>query len=805
MSEQPTRSLQGTPLAELLAADKATRAAAAAVDQWLDLYRRAAGETLSEPHLDLLLREALEAIARMLNADAVSLLLANEEGSELVSRAAFGLDREVELSISIPNGAGLSGPILATGEPRLVEDLTRINVLSQLLRSSGQRSYVGVPLSSGGRTFGVLHATRRQVSSFDQNDVELLRRFAEPIAAAIERVRLFEAERSARQLAERATERIRGLQRITAALVAAVTVTEVCEMIIREAVQGAIGDGERAIWMLRDSRLWLVAGFGASAEYPEIPLDPSLPAGEILREGVPLFVESRAELSRRWPALADGPTSSFAALPLLVEDRRLGVMAVGFRDEHHFAPDEREYLILVAEQAAIALARAESLEALQEARSIAESRREQLAFLAAASARLSGSLDLDVTLETVAELGVPRLTDRCALFLREDGKISKRVLAPELSGDEWRLFEETELSLSSPNGVGAVIRTGRAQYVKDMDDSMLAARSRSPAHLELLRKVGFGGALILPLRTRGRALGALAFVNRKGRAMDEETRALAEELAGRAATAIDNATSYAFESHVAHRLAQSLLPARLPTIKGLDLAVRYQAGSTGIDVGGDFYDVFEIGNEDYVVVIGDVQGKGVEAAAVTGLARHTVRASARSDTSPAGLLQRLNEAIVQNIVESGASIDRPGTSARLCTAAIIRLDRRGQAWSATVSCAGHPSPLLRRTDGKVESICGSGLLLGVRREVHYDETVIDLVPGSVLVMYTDGVTERHSDDHMFGSEGIAEVLRNIRDSASRITDDILEAALNHASRHEDDLVVLTIRVDQATSAQSDES
>jgi serine phosphatase RsbU (regulator of sigma subunit) len=547
--------------------------------------------------------------------------------------------------------------------------------------------------------------------------------------------------------------------------------------------------------MLRDSRLVLVAGFGESTQYPEIPLDPSLPAAENLEQGVPLFVESRAELSRRWPALARGPTSSFAALPLIVEDRRLGVMAVGFPDEHHFAPDEREYLTVVAEQAAIALARAESREALQEARSIAESRREQLDFLATASARLSRSLDLAVTLDTVAELGVPRLTDRCALFLLEDGKISKRVLAPDLSTDEWRLFDEAESSLSSRRGIGAVIRTARPEYIREIDDPMLVAAATSPEHLELLRKVGFGGLLILPLRTRGKTLGALAFVNRKGRVLDEETRSLAEELAGRAAVAIDNAARYQTESHIAHRLARSLLPARLPAIAGLDVAVRYQAGSAGIDVGGDFYDLFETGDGGFLVVIGDVQGKGVEAAALTGLARHTVRASARYDTSPAALLQRLNEAILLNIIESGASIDRPGTDARLCTAAMARLERRGPQWSATVSCAGHPSPLLRRTDGEVESICESALLLGVHEQPHYDEAVAELRPGSVLVLYTDGVSERHADDHMFGSEGIAEVLRNTNDSASQIADHIIEAALDHASRREDDLVVLVVKVE----------
>ena len=386
--------------------------------------------------------------------------------------------------------------------------------------------------------------------------------------------------------------------------------------------------------MLRDSRLLLVAGLGLSAEYPEIPLDPSLPAAENLREGVPLFVETRAELARRWPVLAGGTTSSFAGLPLIVEGQRLGVMAVAFREEHDFAPDEREYLSAVAEQAAAALARAQARTALREARDLAEARREQLDFLAKASERLSGSLNLDVTLQAVAELGVPRVTDRCALYLVEDATISKQVLAPQLTADESQLFEETGPTLLALSGVGAVIRTGRPEYIEEIDDRMLAAGANSPEHMDLLRRVGFGGLFIVPLRARGRTLGALAFVNRKGRPMRDGERLLAEELSARAAMAIDNALLYRTESHIARRLAQSLLPARLPTIEGFDMAVRCQTGTAGLEVGGDFYDVRRTGEDEFIVLIGDVQGKGVEAAAVTGLARHTVRACALSGTAP---------------------------------------------------------------------------------------------------------------------------------------------------------------------------
>ncbi|MGH8997116.1 MAG: GAF domain-containing protein, partial [Acidimicrobiales bacterium] len=708
MSDDP----KVTPISELLAADRAMRVATGRVDRWLEQHRRAAGRTLSEPQLDRLLHEALESIAKVLSADAVSLLLANDESTELVGRATFGLKREVDLTVSIPSGEGVSGPVLATGEPRFVEDLREVDILSDVLRSSDQRSYVGVPLSSGGQTFGVLHATRKRVSRFNERDAELLTRYAEPLAQAIERVRLFQAEREARaradaatREAERATIRVQGLQRITAALASAATVGDICEIIIDQAVpEGAVGDlGERAIWMLRDSRLLLVAGMGRSADFPEIPLEPTLPAAEILRDGTPLFVETKAEMARRWPALAGAPTVSFAGLPLIVDGERLGLMAVGFRSERTLDEGEREYLVAVAEQAAVALSRAIGREDLQAATHMAEVRREQLDFLAQASDRLAASLDLEVTLATVADMAVPRLTDRCALYLVEAGsRITRQVLGPRLTDEEWDLFQRGELSLTSVDGIGAVIRTGTKVYVRDVTDAMVQATARSPEHLALFRRIGFGGLLILPLRARGRSLGALALVNRAGRPMDDATVALAEELVLRASVAIDNAAIYTREAHIAGQLIGSLLPSGLPEVPGLDIAVRYQpAGQGGVGVGGDFYDVVPVGPNACLVVVGDVQGKGVEAAAITGLARTTIKVAARFEPRPAVVLGQLNATLVEYIVEHAQSTEHPWDDARLCTAAVVRLDRGRRGWRATVASAGHPLPMLRRADGQV--------------------------------------------------------------------------------------------------------
>jgi GAF domain-containing protein len=792
------------PSRELLAADRATRAAASAADRWIDHYRRVASETVSEVQLDTLLKEALAAIARLLRADAASLLLANEEGTALISRAAYGLAREVDLSVSIPSGAGVSGPVLATAEPRFIDDLRTVELVSDVLLRSDQRSYVGVPLVAADRVLGVLHVTRKRVAPFGGDDAEMLWHFAGPLASAIDRVRLFQAERAARREAEEATaiahrnaERLRGLQDVTAALAGAATVDEICQIIIHQAVPGADELGARAIWIHRNGRLVLEAGVGESRFYPEIGLDDPLPAAAALRTGRPIFAESHAEIAQGWPPLEAGPTTAFAALPLVMGGRPFGLLSIGLRTDHRFEAEERQYLIAIAEQAAVALARAESQAALEDAWRVADERREQLDFLAEAGDRFGRSLDLDVTLSAVASLGVPRVADRCAVYLVDPGeptRMEKRLLSTEVSREEWDLFERSGSTLSTLGAVGTVIESGRTLRIDELSDAVIDGAAIPADERTALKEVGFGGVAIVPLRARGRVIGALSFVNQRGRRMDDATVALAEELAGRAAVAIDNAQLYGHQSHVARQLVESLLPSRLPEVSGLDLAVHYRPGSQGLEVGGDFYDVIVLHQDSCLAVIGDVQGKGVEAAAVTGFARTTVKTAARFEADPAAILRHLNEALLEQMVDRATDPDHPWDEGRMCTAVVVRLDRQGPGvWQLSASSAGHPLPLVRRADGSVEQVGSPALMLGVLADPPYADATAELRPGEALVLFTDGATDCDPGTGRLGAEGVERLLRASSGGAAETTATVAAGALAGVGRH-DDVVILTITV-----------
>lgn len=180
---------------------------------------------------------------------------------------------------------------------------------------------------------------------------------------------------------------------------------------------------------------------------------------------------------------------------------------------------------------------------------------------------------------------------------------------------------------------------------------------------------------------------------------------------------------------IAQTLQQSLLPPELPVIPGIEVAASFHAAGDGFEVGGDFYDVYENAPDDWTVVIGDVCGKGADAAALTALARHTLRTASMTESDPSSVLAYLNEAILR------------GGTERFCTTSYARLRFDGGEWSATIACAGHPQPLLCRPGTPIEPIGAPGFPLGIFPDASVVEESVQLPPGSLLVFYTDGVVE----------------------------------------------------------------
>ena len=396
--------------------------------------------------------------------------------------------------------------------------------------------------------------------------------------------------------------------------------------------------------------------------------------------------------------------------------------------------EQERDLLLVREQ----LARAEAVAA-----------RRRLTLLAAAGPALAATLDYEQTLEDITRLIVPELADWCLLDIAEDDGSVNQLAAAHAEEEKEHLLrklrEQRRFGEGDPGSTAEVLRTGQSMLISDLPDTTFYERDLEGEHLEIVNRLEPRSLMCVPLLARGKTRGAITLVSsRLDRRYDREDLLLAEDLAYRCALAADNARLYRDRSEIARVLQRSLLPPHLPEIPGVEVGAEYLPVGETNDVGGDFYDLINTVEDGWLCAIGDVRGKGVEAASVTALARYTIRAVTLKDDRPSEVLAALNEAMLRQLPED-----------RFCTAACVRLEPQDGSVGVgvDVSRAGHPPPLLVRSGATVEEVGCSGKVLGVFPDAELRDTSLRLMPGEALVLYTDGVTEARSPDGEFFGEG----------------------------------------------------
>ncbi len=388
----------------------------------------------------------------------------------------------------------------------------------------------------------------------------------------------------------------------------------------------------------------------------------------------------------------------------------------------------------VADQCAQALVRLRLQEAERQARA-------DLELLARASPALAASLDAEQIAATIEELVVPTLADTCSL---------------------------------------RVVRRGAAEP---------GGRDRADAAAE-----PDGHAHRIQLTAQGEPVGELT-VFRHARPVSDTERGSLAMLAEPAARALVHAVRFSEQVRTADTLQHSMLPEAILPVANLEVATRYLAATEGQAVGGDFYDVVQSPSGGAVLMVGDVQGKGVEAATLTSTARHTLRSAALDGASPASMLHRLNQALLYGQAERTVATGQ--ASVRFVTASIVGLSPTPTGFRAVVASGGHPPPIVVGPTGTVEQLVTSGPLLGVFDDPVFVERAVELGLSEVLLLYTDGVTEQRRQPQLFDEAQLGRLVRNMLSArhADAVAQLILDTVVDLNPREvRDDIALVVARV-----------
>jgi serine phosphatase RsbU (regulator of sigma subunit) len=390
-------------------------------------------------------------------------------------------------------------------------------------------------------------------------------------------------------------------------------------------------------------------------------------------------------------------------------------------------------------------------------------RRSWLTFLAEASELLAQSLDVRLTLALVPQIVVPRLGEWCVVHVVDEWGDLR--LAASMHADEAAL--PTLQRLLGPTNQEL---PGRLRE---------ALLTQSPVALDRPLE-----GIVVPLSARGKALGTLSVGRPPHRLHGADDVAVIEDVSRRASLAIDNSRTHAERAEIAQAFQRALLPSALPSAVGLEFGSEYVSASSGTDVGGDFYDVIEVAPRRWLVAIGDVCGKGAQAAALTGLVRDVIRVLVRDGRCLPRAIQLLNRTLIEQHDDG-----------RYCTLAAAMVARSGEDLEVELCLAGHERPMLVRVNGEVEQVGVNGTAVGLLDDVLLRPTAVTLTPGEALVFFTDGVTERRHGDELYGPGRLRRELTTLAGhSAQVVAARVRGAALSFSEDPpRDDIAILVVR------------
>jgi GAF domain-containing protein len=560
-------------------------------------------------------------------------------------------------------------------------------------------------------------------------------------------------EVEAAEKARRAAERAARLYAVVTALATAHREEEVADVVLAEGVAALGASGGGVLLDTGAERLVVAATVGYAeatvAHLRSESRDAELPAAYSLRTGEPVWLEAVEETDPRFGSLVEiePETRSLCAVPVRSGTTVAGALRFSFQERRVFDDEEKRFTVALAAEASEALLRIDLERAERAVRQRLENEWLTIEKLAAVGEAMLRGRDLPTILQLATDAGTQVAgAEFGAFFANAVDADGERYTLDTLSGAPREAFEGFPL----PRNTELFAPTFEGTAIVRLDDVTADPRFRGMpvGHLPVRSYL----AVPVTLKT-GEVAGGLFFGHGQPGRFGPDVERLVVGVAGQTAAAIENVRSLQGRALLARVVERSLLAPPLPVIAGVELGATYQAaGTTGASVGGDFYDVFSVGPDRWGIVIGDVRGRGLDAAVLTALTRHTIRTAARLGFGPAGVLGAVNEAV-----------HAEGDPERFCTAVFGLLEVGLDGTRLVYANGGHP-PVLVVRGGAVEALPPTGGLLGSWPATAIEESTVALGPGDVVVLHTDGVSEVRCDGEEFGERCLHDA---VADAAGR--------------------------------------
>jgi PAS domain S-box-containing protein len=622
-----------------------------------------------------------------------------------------------------------------------------------------------------------------------------------------ERQRLLEQERRARSEAEQSLDRLAFLADASEVLAASLDVEEIFEQLAELAVP-RLADWCVVDVLRDDGAIEMIAVSHVDPAKVELsrelrrryPPDPDGTSGApaVIRSGTAELMEEIPqalveEATSRTPELAELLRAlqlrSAMVVPLRRTGETFGAMTFVWAESgRHYTQTDLSLAEDLARRATVAIDNAHLYRAEQGARRSAEIATHRFELLAEAGDALAASLDADDVVREIAGL-CSRIADLAVTYLVDPrGALRIQVAdGPGVPHGSLRIAADSSAERDAVASAALEVDRARLFVGGRLREEHLAALIPEGPDADAFDRLGIGSAIVAPLRTGRSTFGALLLCRtRASGVFDGTDLELVDDLAVRAAQALENARLFEERSSVAETLQRSLLPPELPDVPGIEIGTVYRPAGDGSEIGGDFYDVFALHDGSWGAVIGDVCGKGAPAAAMMALARYAVRTAALTERRPSAILRTLNEALLRGSVDE-----------RFATACVGRLDLpAGSPARITVADGGHPIPFVVRNDGGVERIGAPGTLLGVFPDPRLEERSADLRPGDAVVLFTDGVTDERRGEEEFGEARLGRLLSRFAGYPAQDVAHAVVAAVEgfREDPPADDIAVVVIRV-----------